>query len=127
MNFFTVRDCRSFVGGIFQPHAELSSGPLTVYLGAYWVYEGIMKITEGWLTAPRLKTFLQSAKHPFLLQVITGTSASDAVSNATPAAGEAGAAAGKLLWDVGILGFIRFTVIQTSDIAVAFRWDLWTG
>ena len=35
--------------------------PLRMFLGAYWVYEGVSKIAEGWLTSPKLGSFLGMA------------------------------------------------------------------
>lgn len=32
--------------------------PLRMFLGAYWLYEGIVKITEGWFGSPKLAEFL---------------------------------------------------------------------
>ena len=122
--FFTIRDCRSFVGGHFSNRTpSFLLVPLRVFLGAYWTYEGIMKIFEGWLYAPRLQAFLQSANNLFM-QAITGTAGNDAVSNATTVGGAAApTATGRLILDWNILGFVRATVIETTDIAVRFQ--LW--
>lgn len=35
--------------------------PLRVFLGAIWLYEGIAKITQGWLESPKLAAFLGMA------------------------------------------------------------------
>ena len=32
--------------------------PLRMFLGAFWLYEGIVKITQGWLSSPRLAEFM---------------------------------------------------------------------
>lgn len=45
--------------------------PLRVFLGVMWLYEGIQKVTQGWLTSPKLASFLGLA--------------SDATSSASPA------------------------------------------
>ncbi len=120
--FFTIRDCRSFVGGHFSNRTpSFLLVPLRVFLGAYWVYEGIQKIAEGWLYAPRLQVFLQSAGNLFA-QAITGTPAGDAVTSATTSGGAAApAATGSLILDWNVLGFIRMTVIKTTDIAIRFQ------
>ncbi len=36
--------------------------PLRLFLGGMWVYEGIVKVLEGWLTSPKLAGFLGMAK-----------------------------------------------------------------
>lgn len=122
--FFTIRDCRSFIGGHLSNRTpSFLLVPLRVFLGAFWVYEGIKKIWEGWLYEPRLQAFLQGANNLFQ-QAITGTGANDAVSNATTASGAAvPAATGALILDWSILGFIRVIVINTTDIAIKFQ--LW--
>lgn len=32
--------------------------PLRMFLGAYWLYEGIVKITQGWFVSPKLAEFM---------------------------------------------------------------------
>ena len=52
--FFTIRNCRSFVGGHFSNRTpSFLLVPLRVFLGAFWVYEGIKKVNEGWLVASK--------------------------------------------------------------------------
>ena len=123
--FFTIRDCRSFVGGHFSNRTpSFLLVPLRVFLGAYWVYEGVQKITEGWLYAPRLQAFLQSASDLFQ-QAITGTGVNNAVTSATTASGAAApAATGSLIFDWEILGLVRATMIKTTDIAIRFQMGL---
>jgi NADH dehydrogenase len=61
--FFTVRNCRSFVGGHFSNRTpSFLLVPLRVWLGAVWLYEGIMKIVEGWMTSPKLTGFFGGAQ-----------------------------------------------------------------
>jgi NADH dehydrogenase len=61
--FFTIRNCRSFVGGHFSNRTpSFLLVPLRVWLGAVWVYEGIMKIVEGWMTSPKLTGFFGGAQ-----------------------------------------------------------------
>ncbi len=60
--FFTIRNNRSFVGGHFSnktPSFMLVA--LRVWLGAVWLFEGIMKIVEGWLKSPKLADFFGGA------------------------------------------------------------------
>jgi NADH dehydrogenase len=61
--FFTVRNCRSFVEDIFPTERRaFLLVPLRVWLGAVWLYEGIMKIVEGWMTSPKLTGFFGGAQ-----------------------------------------------------------------
>ncbi len=56
--FFTVRNCRSFLGGHFSNRTpSFLLVPLRVWLGAVWVFEGVMKVVEGWMDQPMLSGF----------------------------------------------------------------------
>lgn len=90
--FFTIRNCRSFVGGHFSNRTpSFLMVALRVWLGAVWLFEGIMKIVEGWLTAPKLTGFFGGANswYDSILGVAAktaqagGQTAVDAVSSAT--------------------------------------------
>ncbi len=60
--FFTIRDCRSFVGGHFSNRSpSFLLVPLRIYLGIYWLYEGVLKVNEGWLKSPKLTAFFSGA------------------------------------------------------------------
>jgi len=60
--FFTVRNCRSFLGGHFSNRSPtFFLVPLRIFLGFYWLYEGIVKVGEGWLKTPKLTGFFQGA------------------------------------------------------------------
>ena len=88
--FFTVRNCRSFVGGHFSNRTpSFLLVPLRIWLGAVWLFEGIMKIVEGWFTEPKLNGFFGGAKS-WYDTIINGTSetTTDAVSSATTAAAD---------------------------------------
>ncbi len=50
------------------------SAPLRLFLGFYWLYEGIVKVTEGWFNAPKLAEFMSMSRTYEL---------ADAVSHAT--------------------------------------------
>jgi len=102
--FFTVRNKRSFVGGHFSNRGpSFFLVPLRVYFGLYWVYEGIMKITQGWLASPQLNNFFTSANNWYAHMLGGGTAdtitsastaaASDALSAASGAASDALSAA----------------------------------
>ena len=85
--FFTIRHCRSFVGGHFSNRTpSFLLVPLRIFLGAVWVFEGIMKIVEGWLTTPKLTGFFSGANawYESILKGTAGTT--DGTSGATAAA-----------------------------------------
>lgn len=88
--FFTIRNCRSFVGGHFSNRTpSFLLVPLRVWLGAVWVFEGIMKIVEGWFVNPMLTGFFGGANSWYNSILNTASSAgADAVSAATDAAVE---------------------------------------
>ncbi len=87
--FFTIRNCRSFVGGHLSNRTpSFLLMPLRVWLGAVWVFEGIMKIVEGWFTDPKLKGFFGGAT-AWYDSILNGTAANpDGTSSATTAAAE---------------------------------------
>lgn len=88
--FFTIRNCRSFVGGHFSNRTpSFLLVPLRVWLGAVWLFEGIMKIVEGWFSGPKLTGFFGGANawyNSIINATAGGTSAADAVTAATGAA-----------------------------------------
>lgn len=86
--FFTIRNCRSFVGGHFSNRTpSFLLVALRVWLGAVWLFEGIMKIVEGWFTSPKLTGFFGGANgwYESILNATAG-GGSDAISSATGAA-----------------------------------------
>lgn len=90
--FFTIRNNRSFVGGHFSnktPSFMLVA--LRIWLGAVWLFEGIMKIVEGWFKKPKLEGFFGGANawyDSILNGKVTsgGGDGGDAVTGATSAA-----------------------------------------
>ena len=83
--FFTVRNRRSFLGGHFSNRGpSFFLVPLRVFFGLYWVYEGIMKITEGWLNSPRLNDFFTGANNWYAHML--GGGAADTVTSASVSA-----------------------------------------
>lgn len=85
--FFTIRNNRSFVGGHFSNKTpSFLLMPLRVWLGAVWVFEGIMKILEGWFTSPKLEGFFGGASAWYDSILYGATSGADATSAATGAA-----------------------------------------
>ncbi len=146
--FFTIRNRRSFVGGHFSNRTpSFLLMPLRVWLGAVWVYEGIMKIVEGWFDAPKLEGFFGGAKNWYdgILNAASGVAATsaatgvteaatDAVSAATDAAanggGEVVKSAGEVLINFNILGLIKPIFVSGKELAestlsdLAFRLDI---
>lgn len=148
--FFTVRNDRSFVGGhLSNKTPSFLLMPLRVWLGAVWVFEGVMKIVEGWFTAPKLEGFFGGANawYNSLLGIVTdGASAAtgavadatsaatgvvaDAVSAATGAAGGAAASAGEVLINWNILGLVKVIFVSGKELAesslsdFAFKLDI---
>ncbi|PWJ52378.1 NAD(P)/FAD-dependent oxidoreductase [Faecalicatena contorta] len=149
--FFTVRDCRSFVGGHFSNRTpSFLLVPLRFWLGAVWLFEGIMKIVEGWLSEPKLQGFFGGAQAWYDSILNAGGGAADAVSTATTAAsnaaaaadavssatGAAGAAAdtaasvGHVIFNWNILGLFKMVFVSGADLAsstlsdLAFRLDV---
>jgi NADH:ubiquinone reductase (H+-translocating) len=60
--FFTIRNCRSFLGGHFSNRTpSFLLVPLRLWLGAIWVFEGVMKVIEGWFISPKLTAFFGGA------------------------------------------------------------------
>lgn len=91
--FFTVRHRRSFLGGHFSNRTpSFLLVPLRIFLGAFWIYEGVQKIMQGWLSSPKLASYFQSASNVFN-SVLTGKTSGDATTSATTAATAAHAAA----------------------------------
>lgn len=92
--FFTIRNCRSFVGGHFSNRTpSFLLVPLRIWLGAVWLFEGIMKIVEGWMTTPKLTGFFGGAQAWYDTIVNGGGGATDGNSQATGAAADTAAQA----------------------------------
>ncbi len=82
--FFTIRNCRSFVGGHFSNRTpSFLLVPLRVWLGAVWLFEGIMKIVEGWFVSPKLSGFFGGANAWYNSILQGGAGAVDGTSGAT--------------------------------------------
>lgn len=132
--FFTIRHHRSFLGGHFSnvtPSFLLV--PLRVFLGAAWVFEGVMKAVQGWMAEPKLVAFFGGASS-WYDGILHGTAAgaaegataatgaaSDAVTAATGAAAEAVSSGASLInWDVFgwfQLYFVSGTDLQSAEIS----------
>ncbi len=132
--FFTIRHCRSYVGGHFSNRTpSFLLVPLRVWLGAVWLFEGIMKWSEGWLSEPKLSGFFGGAK-AWYDNIINGgegsvdgtvqataegaAAAADAVTAATGAGGgEAAAAAGTTIINWDFLGLFQTIFVSGKEIA----------
>jgi NADH dehydrogenase len=91
--FFTIRNRRSFVGGHFSNRTpSFLLVPLRIWLGAVWVFEGVMKIVEGWFDVPKLENFFGGADgwYNSILNSGAASGATDAISSATSAAVDTG-------------------------------------
>lgn len=89
--FFTVRNCRSFVGGHLSNRTpSFLLVPVRIWLGAVWLFEGIMKIVEGWFTSPKLTGFFGGANawYNSILNPAVNGGSTDGVSSATTAAAD---------------------------------------
>lgn len=124
--FFTIRHRRSILGGHFSNRTpSFMLVPLRVFLGAFWFWEGIKKINEGWLQSPKLAAYFKGASDLFS-KIINSAPAggADAVAGATQQANAAGAAAGSVLINWNILGFLKVILINASDIAIKIQFTL---
>jgi len=96
--FFTVRNCRSFLGGHFSNRSpSFFLVPMRIFLGFFWFYEGVVKVGEGWLKTPKLTNFFRWANQ-FYKRIINAAAgmpvdASSGASDATSAASDAMSAA----------------------------------
>lgn len=152
--FFTIRNKRSFVGGHFSNRSpSFLLMPLRVWLGCVWLFEGIKKIMEGWLSEPKLEAFFGGANAWYDSITGAGAAAGDAASAATTssfqlidvvtaATGEAVAAtaeavtvatgeggveavvtAGVEIINFNFLDFIRVIFVSGKDLDVATMAD----
>ena len=124
--FFTVRNRRSFVGGHFSNRTpSFLLVPIRIWLGAVWVFEGVKKIGEGWLTEPKLTAFFNSAAAWFN-SILNGTSSIgvDAVAAATgTGGGEVAQATGVSIVNLDILGLFRTILVSGKELSSATLTD----
>lgn len=140
--FFTIRNGRSFVGGHLSNRTpSFMLMPLRVFLGFYWVWEGYLKIVEGWFKHPMLTNFFSGANTYYEgllkpLKAFNGSTApvlqqaAAAVDATSSASGEwvAGASVpiishltDPILIDWKILGFMRLLLVNSGEIAVKLQ------
>lgn len=115
--FFTIRNRRSFVGGHFSNRTpSFLLVALRVWLGAVWVFEGVMKIVEGWFKGPKLQGFFGGANSWYnsILNPARGNTApTDAVTSATTAAADTAVKA------VNVVSHAAVKVITLASDAVS--------
>ncbi len=136
--FFTIRDRRSILGGHFSnvtPSFMLV--PLRVWLGCVWLFEGVHKVAEGWLSTPKLVDFFgganwwyQSILNPESLDAVSSatteaaadvassaSTAADAVASASGAVTEAAASVGTAIINWDFWNLIKFYLVSGKEIA----------
>jgi NADH dehydrogenase len=140
--FFTIRNKRSFVGGHLSNRTpSFLLVPLRLWLGAVWLFEGIMKIVDGWFVSPKLNGFFGGANAWFnsllgntsdainsatnaaasvsdAVTAATGaaTSVSDAVTSATGSA-DAVVSAGTVIMNWDIFGIFKVIFVSGKSLA----------
>ncbi len=124
--FFTVRDCRSFVGGHLSNRSpSFFLVPLRIFLGCYWLYEGLVKVGEKWLEQPMLTGFFLGANKFYEnimnsaagLAVDASSAASGAADAVTSASGETTAYVGDLIFRFDLLNQFRFILVNAGEYA----------
>ena len=124
--FFTIRHCRSFVGGHFSNRTpSFLMVPLRIWLGLAWLFEGINKVGKGWFEEANLTYFFNSANNWFD-SIITGvTQNAEAVSSATPGTGSYAAAesAGTVIINWDILGLFKVFFISGKSLSESMIGD----
>lgn len=130
--FFTIRNGRSFLGGHFSNRSpSFFLVPLRLYLGFYWLYEGLVKVGEGWLQSPRLSGFFSGANqfyesimNPASGVTSSASGAADTVSSAsgaadavTAASGETAASAGELIFSLDLFHLVRLILVRADEFA----------
>ena len=120
--FFTIRNRRSFVGGHFSNRSpSFFAFPIRLWLGAVWLFEGVMKVVEGWLNEFALDKFFAGANSfyaGFFSDAAGG--ATDAASAATDAASSASGgteAAGSVLFNWKVWELFQVIFVTTAPLA----------
>ncbi len=123
--FFTIRHCRSFVGGHFSNRTpSFLLAPLRIWLGAIWLFEGAKKVSEGWLESPKLTGFFGGANawYNSVLGIVTdgvtaATEATDVTTAATEAVADAVAGTtGTAILNWNFLGLFQAIFVSGKDL-----------
>lgn len=134
--FFTIRNDRSFLGGHFSNKTpSFLLMPLRVWLGAIWIFEGVMKIVEGWFDEAKLNAFFGGATawYNSVLNIVADSASAgaadavsaatsttevvDAATAATDAVGAVGAAVGKVLINFDFIGLVKVIFVSGKELA----------
>ncbi|MDR1000732.1 MAG: NAD(P)/FAD-dependent oxidoreductase [Clostridiales bacterium] len=121
--FFTIRDKRSFVGGHLSNRSpSFMLVPLRMFVGFYWLREGILKVMEGWLNGPELLDFWKGARdwYASILNPVVaeaGEAVVDAVASSTVAAAASAPAVTYIDWN--IFGIFRVLLVEQGELAFA--------
>lgn len=122
--FFTIRNKRSFLGGHFSNRTpSFLLVPLRMWLGAVWLFEGIKKIVEGWMSEPKLDDFFGAANAWY--NSIVGKIAEssnhgliDAASAATgTGGGDGGTTTGTVFFNLHFFDFFRVVFVSGKSFA----------
>src|SRR6056297_1715574 len=115
--FFSIRNCRSFVGGHFSNRTpSFLIVPLRLWLGTVWIFEGLKKVNEGWFGEAKLTAFFSAATEWFNSILGIASEGAEAASYATPAANEAQAAGSAIInWD--FLGLFKVIFVSGKELS----------
>jgi NADH:ubiquinone reductase (H+-translocating) len=115
--FFSIRNCRSFVGGHFSNRTpSFLIVPLRLWLGTVWIFEGVKKVNEGWFGEAKLTAFFSAATEWFNSILGIASKSAEATSYATPAANEAQAAGSAIInWD--FLGLFKVIFVSGKELS----------
>jgi len=115
--FFTIRNCRSFVGGHFSNRTpSFLIVLLRLWLGLVWVFEGVKKINEGWFREAKLTGFFSGANDWFNSILGIASEGAEAASYATPVANGAAEQAGTAIINWNILGLFKVFFVSGKDL-----------
>lgn len=120
--FFTIRNRRSFVGGHFSNRSpSFFSFPIRLWLGAVWLFEGVMKVVEGWFNEYALEGFFAGANNfynSFFTDAAGGaTDAAAAATDAASSATDAGEAAGEILFNWKVWELFQMIFVTSQPLA----------
>ncbi len=134
--FFTIRNRRSFLGGHFSNRTpSFMLVALRIWLGMVWVFEGVMKIVEGWFVEPKLAGFFGGANSWFdsLLGRIdpaavdaaasASTEAVDTVASASTAVADAAVSTGTVIFDWNLKLF-ELILVSGTELAKSTITDI---
>lgn len=117
--FFTIRNKRSFVGGHFSNRTpSFLIVPLRIFLGGVWLFEGIKKVLEGWMTEAKLDDFFGGAAawYDSITGGVTQTAAAGAEAATAATGGGAGEVSGVSILDFDIFEIIRVMFVSGKEV-----------